>query len=176
MSTVKVVTGEVRLSYCNLFTPRSSQEGEDEKYSVSVIISKKDKATIAAFEKAVQECIALNKDAKFNGKTKGLKTPLRDGDEDREGVPEYENSVFFNCSSKNAPILLDENNAPILDTRELYSGCYARVSVNLFAFSMNGNKGIAAGLNAVKKTRDGEPLGGTYTEQDAASDFGDDLL
>ena len=42
-----------------------------------------------------------------------------------------------------------------------------------FPFNSNGNKGIAVGLNALKKKRDDEPLGGTITVDSAISDFED---
>ena len=65
----------------------------------------------------------------------------------------------------------------ILDRSEVYSGCYARVSLNFYAFNSNGNKGIACGLGNIQKIRDGESLGGKTT---AADDFGavvdDDFL
>lgn len=41
----KVVTGEVRLSYANIWEPKSINGGK-EKYSVSIIIPKKDQKTI----------------------------------------------------------------------------------------------------------------------------------
>ena len=41
----------------------------------------------------------------------------------------------------------------------MYSGCYGRVSLTFYAFNMNGNRGIACGLNNNQKLRDGEPLG-----------------
>ena len=57
---------------------------------------------------------------------------------------------------------------PILDRDEVYSGCYARVSLNFYAFNSNGNKGIACGLGNIQKIKDGEPLGGRSS---AADDF-----
>ena len=59
---------------------------------------------------------------------------------------------------------------------EVYSGCYARVSLNFYAFNTNtnGNRGIACGLGNVQKLRDGEPLGGGRTS--AADDFAADVL
>ena len=56
--------------------------------------------------------------------------------------------------------VVDGNNSLIIDTSELYSGIYGRASINFFCFSKNGNRGIAAGLLAMQKLRDGEPLGG----------------
>lgn len=50
----------------------------------------------------------------------------------------------------------------------IYYGCYARVSLNFYAFNSNGNKGIACGLGNIQKIRDGEPLRGRSS---AADDF-----
>jgi hypothetical protein len=81
--------------------------------------------------------------------------------------------MFFNASSKTKPALFDENGDPIMDKEDLYSGCYGRASVNFYPFSNSGNKGVAAGLNGLKKLEDGERLSGTVC---AASDFEDDEL
>ena len=39
---MKVLTGEVRLSYANLTTPRAAQQGGEPKYSVTLLIPKTD--------------------------------------------------------------------------------------------------------------------------------------
>lgn len=87
------------------------------------------------------------------------------------------NPYFINANSTTAPQIVDRAVKPILDRSEVYSGCYARVSLNFYAFNSNGNKGIACGLGNIQKIRDGESLGGKTT---AADDFGavvdDDFL
>ena len=173
----KVVTQEVRLSYLNVYEAKAYEPGDTPKFSTAILIDKSDETTIKAINKAIKAVIEANKESKFGGKTKGLKTPLRDGDseeEDKEGE-EYRGVMFLNASSTKRPVLLDENSLPIMDNREtLYSGCYARVSLNFYAFNSKKAKGVAVGLNAIKKTRDGSPFGSTYTEDMAISDFGDD--
>ena len=37
---MKVLTGEVRLSYCSLTTPRAAKQGGEPKYSVTLLIPK----------------------------------------------------------------------------------------------------------------------------------------
>lgn len=165
---IKYVTPELRLSYCHLFKPRAIKAGDDPKYSVSILIPKSDTKIIKAINDAVAQCTAENQDT-LKAK-KGLKHPLRDGDE--KDSPEYEDHFYLSAVSKDKPLILDENRQPILESREIYSGMYGRVSFNFFAFNTAGNKGIACGLNAVQKTEDGEPLGATYTEDDAVNDFG----
>ena len=89
----------------------------------------------------------------------------------------YANSFFVNANSLTPPQVVDENVSPILDRSEVYSGCYARVSLSFYAFNTNGNKGVACGLGNIQKIRDGEPLGAGRVS--AESDFGapaDDFL
>lgn len=166
----KVVTGKVRLSYVHVWQPHAMQEGQEAKYSVSVIIPKSDTKTLAKVKEAI-------KNAKEAGITKlggkippNLKSPLRDGDIERPGDEAYENSYFINCTCKTKPGIVDRGLNPILDQNELYSGCYGVVSMNMYAFNASGNKGIAAGLNNIMKVADGEPLGGRLP---AEADFAD---
>ena len=63
----KIVTGKVRFAYCHVFTPFSMEEGKEPKYSVSVIIPKKDKTTVEKIQKAVKEALEEGK-AKLGGK------------------------------------------------------------------------------------------------------------
>lgn len=161
----KVVTGEVRLSYAHIWEP-SAIEGNEPKYSVSVIVSKNDKETLRAIKEAVEEAKETGK-GKWNGKIPAvLKTPLRDGDVERPDDEAYAGCYFFNASSKNKPGIVDENVQPILDQSEVYSGCYARVSVNFYAYNANGNKGVAAGLGNIQKIKDGDSLGGATRAED----------
>lgn len=165
----RVVTDVVRLSYANLFEPKSIQ-GSKPKYSVSLIIPKTDKATLAKIEAAIDAAIEAGI-AKFGGKRPSkaaLKLPLRDGDTERDDEA-YANSMFVNANSTTPPQVVDESLAPILDRSQVYSGCYARASVSFFAFNTNGNKGIACGLGNIQKIRDGEPLGGGHVS--AEEDF-----
>jgi len=73
----------------------------------------------------------------------------------------------FTASSKNPVAIVDVNMNPILNQTEVYSGIYARVSVQFFAYNSNGKKGIGCGLGPVQKLEDGEPLGGTISAEEA---------
>ena len=161
----KVVTKEVRFSYLHVFEPHSV-DGGDAKYSVSLIIAKSDTKTIDSIKNAIE---VAKKDgaSKFGGKVpKGLKLPLRDGDEDREDDENYANCYFLNANCKTPPGLIYKNGERILDSTQLYSGCYGHASITFYAFNSNGNRGIACGLNNLMKTKDGEPLGGRSLAED----------
>lgn len=91
----------------------------------------------------------------------------------------YQNSYFINANSITAPQIVNKHVHPILDRNEVYSGCYARVSINFYVFNTNGNRGIACGLGNIQKIRDGEPLGGLASASDdftAIDDNNDDFL
>ncbi|BEG98132.1 DUF2815 family protein [Bacteroides sedimenti] len=166
----KVVTGKVRFSYAHVFTPHAIEEGQEPKYSVSIIIPKKDKKTIAKIREEIEKLTKEFLQAK--GLTKlpaKFYIPLRDGDEEREDDPAYANSMFLGASSKRKPQIVDDSVQPIIDSDEFYSGCYGRASINLFLFDKAGNKGIGVGLNNLQKLEDGERLGGGST---AEEDFG----
>lgn len=168
----KVITGLVRFSYVNIFNARSFDANQDEKYSMCIIIDKKDKDTIKAIQTAIENAKADGKNTKWNGKIpNNLKLPLRDGEEREDEAEEYQDMMFLNASSKTKPGIIDRNKNEILDSTEVYSGCYGRVSLNFYAFNSNGNKGIAVGLNNVQMLKDGEPLGAA--RQSAEADFDD---
>lgn len=175
-NSTKVVTGTVRLSYANVWEPVSINGGAP-KYSVSLIIPKTDTKTINAINEAIDNAIQAGI-GKFGGKIPNkaaLKLPLRDGDLERDDEA-YKNSFFLNANSKDAPQIVDRAVQPILDRGEVYSGCYARVSINFYAFNSNGNRGIACGLGNIQKVNDGEPLGGkSSATSDFTADF-DDFL
>lgn len=166
----RVVTGEVRLSYANVFEAKSIQGGKP-KYSVSLIIPKGDTETLAKIERTIDAAIDAGI-GKFGGKHPNkvaLKLPLRDGDIERDDEA-YANSMFVNANSTTPPQVVGTDLQPILDASEVYSGCYARVSISFYAFNTNGNRGIACGLGNIQKLRDGEPLGGNLIS--AEIDFG----
>lgn len=169
----KVITGKVRFSYANVWEPKSINGG-DEKYSVSLIISKDDTKTINEIKAAIEAAKQDGK-AKFGGKIPGnLKFPLRDGDIDRPDDEAYRNSYFINANSKDKPQIVDKNVKPILDQSEVYSGCYGRASVTFYAFNSNGNKGVACGLGNLQKLSDGEALSGRDRAENEFSSFEDE--
>jgi len=179
-NSTKVITGKVRFSYTNVFEPTAMQDGQTPKYNVSIIISKSDTKTVEAIKKAIEAAKEAGKSkiADKNGKIPvNLKTPLRDGDEERPDDPAYENSYFINANSERKPGIVDRDLNPIMSRDDFYSGCYGRASINFYAFNVN-SKGIACGLNNLQKLEDGERLaGGSSAEEDFGGDNAvDDLM
>lgn len=173
-----IVTGKVRLSYAHVWEPASVNGGEA-KYSTAILIPKEDAATLGKIEKAVQAAVELGRTGKWGGKVpKNLKLPLRDGDEERPDDEVYAGCMFVNANSNTAPQIVDRALNRILDKSEVYSGCYARVSLSFYAFDVNGNRGVACGLGNIQKVADGEPLSGRSSAEDDFADGyeEDDLL
>lgn len=171
-ASTKVVTGKIRLSYCHLFTPTSSFPGQPEKYSAVLLIPKSDTVTLNKIKAAQLVALEEGKAKKFNGTIpKNWKSTLRDGDEEKDldENPEYAGHYFMTVTNQTKPGLVDQNVEPILDQSQLYSGCYARVSINAAAYSNSGNKGVTFFLNNVQKLADGESFGGTASK--AEDDF-----
>lgn len=180
MENTFVVTGKCRFSYVNLFQPRKTEDGSEPKYSLCLLIPKTDKKTVNAIHAAIEAAAKKGK-AKFGDKFPGKpRSPLHDGDETKDNGDEYgpecKGCWVLNTSSRTKPQVVDRDREDILDTTEVYSGCYGRASLNFYPFMVPSNKGIACGLQNVQKLADGEPLGGgrTRASDDFADDFDDD--
>ncbi len=182
VNPLKVITGkDTRWSYCNVWEAKAINGGTP-KFSVSLLIPKSDTVTVnkikAAIEAAYREGEAK---LKGNGKSvpalSSIRTPLRDGDKDRPDDEVYKGCWFINANSDTAPGIVDAECQPILTRSEMYSGVKGRASINMYAYNVNGNRGIACGLNNLQKLSDGTPLGGkSRAEDDFATDDDDDFL
>ncbi len=174
----KVLTGKVRFSYCHVFEPYAANGSNKEKYSVSILIDKNDKDTLSAIHAAVEAAKQDGLSKKFGGKIpKNFKTPLRDGDEEKEDDENYQGMMFINANSNNAPGVVsmkkdDFGDLEVMTEENFYSGCYGRATINFYAFNHEGKKGIAAGLGNLQKIEDGDRLSGGGAS--AAADFGED--
>lgn len=167
----KVVFGPCRLSYTHVFNKYVPDGETDGKYMTNVLIPKSEKETIKAIQQAIDAAKKSGIVSKWGGKEpKKLEMPLRDGDEKEDGDEVYEDHFFVNAKSKTRPGVIDKHKSPIVDEDEIYSGVYAIVSVSFYAYDVNGNKGVACGLNNIMKFKDGERLGGRAS---ADSDFAD---
>lgn len=173
----KVITGEVRLGYVHLFEPYAYDAGQEPKYSCLILIPKSDKKTLAKIKAAHEAAIEQGIRTKWAGKRpKNLGFTLRDGDEDQpgDGGEEFEGCYWMNVSCRTKPGIVGRDAEPITDSTEVYSGCYARVSINLFPYSASGNNGVSAGLNNVQFMRDGESMGGRSRAEDDFDALDDD--
>lgn len=172
----KVLTGEVRLSYANLTTPRANKPGDKEKYSVTLLIPKSDTATKANIDASAEAAAQEAQGKLWNGvRPPVLSVPCHDGDGVRENGtpfgPECKGHWVMTASTYNKPQVVHQSDVNTeLAPQDIYSGMYARVTINFFGYLNNGKKGVGCGLGNVMKTRDGDPLAGGAS---ASADFAD---
>lgn len=173
-----VTTNEVRFSYVHVFKPYAYTQGQEEKYSVTVLVPKTDTETMNRINAAIEAAKARGVSDKWNGQCPPIvPTPVYDGDGVRpsDGMafgPECKGHYVFTASAKvdYPPEIVDAMGNPIINRSEVYSGMYGRVNVTFYPYSFGGKKGIGCGLGPVQKTRDGEVLGGGMPK--ASSVFG----
>jgi hypothetical protein len=170
-----VVTGRARLSFVHLFTPYANPNGGEAKYSTTILVPKSDVATKQRMDAAINAAVQAGVASKWNGvRPPQISIPIHDGDGVRpsDGMPfgdECKGHWVFTASSKQPPQVVDIALNPIINQSDIYSGIYARVSIQFFPYLNSGKRGIGCGLGNVQKLEDGEPLGG---RTNAADDFG----
>ncbi len=172
----KVLTGEVRLSYEHLTRPyaNANNPGQEPRYSVTILIPKQDAATKADIDKSMMAAYEKGVAENWKGARPQLRNALiYDGDGYRNDGskfgPECAGHWVITAASKRKPQVVHISNVRAeLAPEDIYSGMYARVTINFYPFDVSGNRGVGCGLGNVMKTRDGEPLSGGAS---AASDF-----
>ena len=185
-----VLTPEFRVSYPNVFRAKKNDLSGKDEFGLVALFKKGE--SLAALEtdllRAAKEKWgdgqfvkgAPHKAGEFYYKTsKGslpLRLPFRDqGEErlDKEGnkkdIPDSytPGAKYLNLKSNQKPGLVDNKNQDIIEESIFYAGCYAKAAINAYAYDTKGNKGISFGLQALQKTRDGEPLSSRVKPQDA---------
>ena len=172
----RVLTGEVRLSYVNLVAPRANNNDPTgtPRYSVTLLIPKTDVAVKQNIDTSIEAAATDAQGKLWNGvRPPNMPIPVHDGDGLRENGtpygPECKGCWVITASSKNKPQVVHQSDINTeLAPQDIYSGMYARVTVNFFGYNRGGKRGIGCGLGNVMKTREGEPLAGGAT---AAADF-----
>ena len=147
-----------------LYQPKAQTNG-DEKYSACVVL---DDGEAKKVEAAIQAAI----DEKWNGKKpKGATIwGVRVGD-DPDFEHSYENE-FINpkSSADKKPSVLRRVAGKMEPCEDVYAGAYVAVSVRAYAYEGDTSKGIkpgvALGLGGVMFRRDGERIGGGFSESD----------
>lgn len=188
---VDLATGEVRLSFPNLVTPR--ERNGRLKYGVTALIPKSDEVTVAAIRKACTEVYeaACQKDGVFGGRRPQVPSDalLHDGDGLKRNGTEYGPEckghwvLYLSTPAQTADgraiprpgiVVADNPSHPLTDDEAAFikAGDYGRVAVEIYAYSSNGADGITASLLYTMWTRAGEPLGGVRPAVDVAALFG----
>lgn len=168
-------TPTFRVSYPNVFKAKKNDLNGKDEFSVVALFKKGE--DISGLKAAAQKAIV---DKWGPDKAKwptNLRSPFRDQAERAKEVDgkrilpagHEEGAIFLNLKSSQRPGVVDQNVQDILDESQFYAGCYARASVNAYAYDQKGNRGVSFGLGNIQKVKDGEPLGNrAKPEQDFA--------
>jgi hypothetical protein len=168
MENTSIVVENVRLSYVHLLKPYGRDPMAKQKYSVTIMLPKSDVEGKQKVDAAIAAATRNGIANKWNGTAPAkVPTPVWDGD----GLTQNGNKfgpecaghwVFAASTPADKPVdVVDGRMNRIIDATQVYSGIYANVCVNFFAYNYQGKKGIGCGLGPVQKVRDGEPLGGS---------------
>lgn len=157
MKNVKTII-PCRFSYVHCWEPHGTK-GRAPRYSISAIIPKEDQDTLNIIKAAVDQVLRNEFSQCDETEIQALRLPLLDGDLLRSGDKNYEGCYFLNANSRYQPQVVDQDLMPITERKQVYAGCYGKISVTFYAYEVNGKRGIAAGLGNIQKLRDGEHLG-----------------
>lgn len=110
---------------------------------------------------------------------------VRDGDEREEVTEEFEGMLYINAKSFKQPkIQTSEGETQTeqgvtvdgddIEGKEIYSGCYCNVSLDIWAWNNTNGKGLGCGLLGLRFRDDGDAFGGGGGESATDDDLGDD--
>lgn len=203
---VRMTTAIGRLSYVTLVKPRAVQAGQDPKFSCTILMNpaacgdlwkaivmvanNRWKGETRPNPQNPSEMVTMTGEhllylPKEQG---GLHNPLRNGNmtysQDPVKYKAYLGTYALNSGidavsrksgASQQPLVLDEDSRQ-MDPGKVYSGCYGRLLITVFAFPQPGqqipNRGIGILLNAVQFARHGEKLAGFDALKAAQSAFG----
>lgn len=169
-----MLTPKFRVSFPTVFKPRLNKLNNQEEYGLVALFEKGE--DLSGLKAAVIEACEKKWGPDKKKWPKNLRNPLRDQADKAKDIdgkqvlpPGHEEGAFFlNLKSKQRPQVVDQNVQDIIDQSDFYPGCYARASVQAYAYDHAGNRGVAFGLNNIQKVADGEPFGG---KTNATDDF-----
>ncbi len=176
----KIQTPEFRVSFPEVFVPKSYNDKSVKKYSIVMLFAK------GTDFKGIQDLIRRTITKKWGAETDipdNYIPPLTANKENNNAKPNhwikfakenanlikgeipikdydgYKDIVYVTASNQNTqPGLLDEQKRAIIDPKEFYAGCYAIASISAYAWSYMGKNGVSLGLQNIMKINDGEPL------------------
>jgi hypothetical protein len=164
--TGSLITCEGRLSYAQfLFEPNPDAKTKkgDQKYTLSFLMPPGSDLTAA--KKMANDAIVEQWPVEAK-RPRGLKSPFLDAEE--KMGDEWKGWTLIRTSTTRKPgvILPSGSDAK---PEDVYSGRWARLSLNAGTFDVDGNRGVSFFLNNVQLLKHDDPIGGAAPK--ATSDF-----
>lgn len=155
---------EGRLSYADIFRPRSFEKGDDAnaRYKTLILVPKNTERGKADFE-ALRKASAIAKKEKWGEKIPKIPSNMlciKDGDGEY-GKEETAGCWIVSASEDTPPQVLDRDGQTELSESDgkIYSGVVARVMLNLWCQDNKYGKRVNANLRAVQFVRHDEAFG-----------------
>ena len=170
--TGSIITPPFRVSFASVFEKKFSPMDKKELYRIALLFPKKTDMSV------LKGALKDTADERWGNKPpKGLRNPIRDGDE--KELQGYEDCFFINLKSKEQPDVLNVDGTEIFtsnasDPDSFYSGCWAQASISCYAYPKENSgasytPGVAFGLKNLRKVADDEAFSGKTR---GADDFG----
>ena len=168
----KVNTPEFRVAFPQVFRPKRNDLNGKDEFSLVALFPKG--ADLTPLKEAAETAMIKKWGPDQKKWPKPLRSPFRDQG-DREKIKDgkatlpqgYEKgAIYLNLRSNQRPGIVDQNVQDIIDEADFYGGCWARASINAYAYDTAGNRGVAFGLGNVQKLRDGDAFGNRTKPED----------
>jgi hypothetical protein len=161
-TVTKITTPPFRVSFPNVFKPKSNFEGQEPAYSVQMLFPKN--ADLTAMKKAVEEAKRKKWGSDKTAWPKFKHPVFKDGNE--KNMEAYKDMIVVEARTKQKPGLVDRSCQEIIDPGEFYPGCWARATLTCFAYEKAGNKGVSFGLQNLQKVKDDTAFSGKKNAKD----------
>jgi len=157
----RIMTPAFRVAFPSVFKTKHNDLSGADEYSLVALFPKD--ADLSEIKKLIV-AVATEKFGPREKWPKKMNIPLRNQADraNEEGkLPDgyVAGAYYLNLKSKDKPGVVDQSVAPIIDQSEFYGGCWAKASINCYAYSKMGNSGVAFGLGNVQKIKDDKPFG-----------------
>jgi hypothetical protein len=171
---VSIITPEVTLSYPKLLKPSlgpKPKPGDKSMFSVMLLFTHE--AIKSPEFQAIKDAAVAKAREAWGSKADELirtgqrKMPFRK-DVEAMGHDPKTFACFMNVRAGEdyPPQVVTRSGKVITDPREIYPGVRARVSLSVFSYDTNGNRGVSFGLNNVQKLGDGPRIDGRRSAAD----------
>lgn len=136
------------LSFPAIFEPKKPAENAEPRFSIVLIFDEAAQKTpeFAELKKAAAACAKAEWGDKMPN---NLKSPFRKGEE-KSYAGYGPGKIFITAWTKSKPGIVDGNLNEILAASDVWAGQKARATVTPFAYSKQGNTGVAFGLNNIQ--------------------------
>jgi len=171
--TKKLIIGPGRLSFPHLFEPNAREYGG--KYQCTLLLPPD--YDFGPLKTALLEAATAKFGPDKSNWPRGMRGPsdiIRKCEEKANLAGYLPGWHFVAASSQDQPGVVDAALAPVTNAREAYPGRWAKMSVNVFAFS-NVKHGVSLGLQNVQLTKHDDAFSGRARPEDEFEEMLEDM-